>query len=204
MSGIVNMSRREFLMAGAAFGGSFVLGFPLSPNKPSQSGALPPNWTFMPNAFIRIAQDDTVTIIVNKSEMGQGVYTSLPMIVAEELDADWSKIRVESAPVNPAYNHTEWGVQGTGGSTSVRTSWKQLATAGATARAMLIAAAARTWKVDPSTCRTEKGFVVHEPSAKRLSYGQLVKEADLHGASRKSESKKSKKLHLDRAPCSTP
>jgi isoquinoline 1-oxidoreductase beta subunit len=176
MSGIVNVSRREFLMAGAAFGGSFVLGFPLSPNKPSQSGALPPNWTFMPNAFIRIAQDDTVTIIVNKSEMGQGVYTSLPMIVAEELDADWSKIRVESAPVNPAYNHTEWGVQGTGGSTSVRTSWKQLATAGATARAMLVAAAARTWKVDPSACRAEKGFIIDESSTKRLSYGQLVKE----------------------------
>jgi isoquinoline 1-oxidoreductase beta subunit len=177
MSGIVNMSRREFLMAGAAFGGSFVLGFPLAPNSSSQSGTLPPNRTIMPNAFIRIALDETVTIIVNKSEMGQGVYTSLPMIVAEELDADWSSIRVESAPVNPAYNHTEWGVQGTGGSTSIRTSWKQLATAGASARAMLIAAAARTWKVDPSTCRTEKGFVVHEPSAKRLSYGQLVKEA---------------------------
>jgi len=177
MSGIVNMSRREFLMAGAAFGGSFVLGFPLTTTSSSQSGTLPPNRTVMPNAFIRIAPDETVTIIVNKSEMGQGVYTSLPMIVAEELDADWSSIRVESAPVNPAYNHTEWGIQGTGGSTSVRTSWKQLATAGASARAILIAAAARTWKVDPSTCKTEKGFVIHEPSAKRLSYGQLVKEA---------------------------
>jgi isoquinoline 1-oxidoreductase beta subunit len=177
MSGVVNVSRREFLMAGAAFGGSFVLGFPLTAGKPGQPGSLPASKSFMPNAFIRIAQDDTVTIIVNKSEMGQGVYTSLPMIVGEELDADWSTIRVESAPVNPAYNHTEWGIQGTGGSTSVRTSWKQLATAGATARAMLVAAAAKAWKVDPSTCRTEKGFVIHEPSAKKLSYGQLVKDA---------------------------
>ncbi len=80
MNGIVNMSRREFLMAGAAFGGSFVLGFPLTPGNPSRSDAFSPNRTFMPNAFIRIAQDDTITIIVNKSEMGQGVYTSLPMI----------------------------------------------------------------------------------------------------------------------------
>lgn len=177
MSTIVNMSRREFLMAGAAFGGSFVLGFPLTTDKPLQASSPPPQKKFMPNAFIRIAQDDTITIIVNKSEMGQGVYTSLPMIITEELDADWSKIRVEPAPVNLAYNHTEWGVQGTGGSTSVRTSWRQFATAGATARAMLVAAAAKTWKVDPSTCTTEKGSVIHEPSARRFSYGQLVHEA---------------------------
>lgn len=176
MRGIVNMSRREFLMAGATFGGGFVLGFPLSAERPRQSGGPPTVRSFMPNAFIRISGDDTITIIVNKSEMGQGVYTSLPMIVAEELDGDWSRIRVESAPVNPVYNHTEWGVQGTGGSTSVRTSWKQLATAGATARAMLMAAAARRWKVDPSACVTEKGFVVHERSGRKVSYGQLVQE----------------------------
>jgi isoquinoline 1-oxidoreductase beta subunit len=177
MNGIVNMSRREFLMAGAVMGGSFVIGFPLTTEKSSQSGNLPSQKNFMPNAFIRISQDETITIIVNKSEMGQGVYTSLPMIVAEEMDTDWARVRVESAPVNPAYNHTEWGVQGTGGSTSVRTSWKQLATAGATARAMLVEAAAKVWKVDSASCMTAKGFVIHEQTGKRLSYGQLVQEA---------------------------
>lgn len=177
MKEIVNVSRRQFLMAGATFGGSLVLGFPLSPKNPPRTGVTPLKSVFVPNAFIRISPDDTITIIVNKSEMGQGVYTSLPQILADELDADWTKIRVEAAPVHPAYNHTEWGVQGTGGSTSVRTSWKQFAQAGATARAMLIAAAAGMWKVDPETCRTEKGNVIHDKTGKRASYGQLASKA---------------------------
>ena len=102
----------------------------------------------MLNPFVRIASDETVTIIVNHSEMGQGVYTSLPMLLAEELECDWSKIVVEPAPVDPSYNHTQWGVQGTGGSTSVSSEWERLRKVGATVREMLIAAAADTWKVD--------------------------------------------------------
>jgi len=131
----------------------------------------------MPNAFIRIGTDDIVTIIVNKSEMGQGVYTSLPMLVAEELEVDWSKIRFEAAPVDPAYNHTQWGMQGTGGSTSVWSEWERLRKAGATARAMLVNAAADIWKVNPASCRAEKGFVIHNPTQRKISYGKLVEKA---------------------------
>jgi isoquinoline 1-oxidoreductase beta subunit len=118
-----------------------------------------------------------VTIIVNKSEMGQGVYTSLPMLVAEELEVDWKKIRVEAAPVDPAYNHTQWGVQGTGGSTSVWSEWDRLRKAGAAARMMLINAAAEIWKVDPASCRAEKGFIIHQGTGQRISYGKLAEKA---------------------------
>jgi len=131
----------------------------------------------MPNAFIRISTDDRVTIIVNKSEMGQGVYTSLPMLVAEELEVDWTKIKVEAAPVDSAYNHTQWGIQGTGGSTSVWSEWERLQKVGATARWMLIQAAADIWKVDPTSCRAEKGFVIHDATQRRISYGKLVEKA---------------------------
>ena len=114
--------------------------------------------------------------------MGQGVYTALPMLVAEELDADWSKVRVEPAPVDPVYNHTAFGMQATGGSTSTWSEWERLRNAGATARAMLIAAAAETWKVDPKTCRTENSQVIHPDSGRRLSYGQLAEKASTMNA----------------------
>lgn len=178
MSG-AEMKRRAFLKAGAALGGGLLISLyvpewalassvealPLSP--------LPPG-TFIPNAFIRVGADDNVTIIVNKSEMGQGVYTSLPMLVAEELEADWSKIKVEAAPVDPAYNHTVFGIQMTGGSTSTASEWDRLRKAGATARVMLIAAAAQNWKVDPESLHAEKGFVIHSASKKRASFGSLA------------------------------
>ncbi len=176
MSEVINisLSRRDFLKAGALVGGGLILGFCFHG---SLSMAETQSSTFVPNAFIRIGTDDTVTIIVNHSEMGQGVYTSLPMLVNEELQADWRKIRIEAAPVDPAYNHTEWGVQGTGGSTSVRTEWQRLSRVGATARVMLIAAAADIWKVDPSSCRVEKGIVIHDEAKRKLSYGQLTERA---------------------------
>ena len=115
-------------------------------------------------------------MIVNKSEMGQGVYTSLPMLVAEELACDWNKVHVEAAPVAPIYNHTGFGTQLTGGSTSVASEWERLRTVGATAREMLIEAAADTWKVSKSSCRAEKGVIIHT-SGKKLSYGQLAGKA---------------------------
>jgi isoquinoline 1-oxidoreductase beta subunit len=171
-----DMKRRDFLKTGAALGGGLLIGFYL----PELSGAEqtdPAKQTFAPNAFIRIGTDDSVTIIVNKSEMGQGVYTSLPMLVAEELEADWSRIRVESAPVDPAYNHASFGIQMTGGSTSVNSEWERLRNAGAMARMMLITAAAQTWKVDPQSCRAERGHVIHAASNRRLSFGALADTA---------------------------
>jgi len=172
-----SMNRRNFLKTGAVLSGGLIIGFYL-PRIGRPSEAAPPSTsTFAPNAFIRIGTDDSVTILVNKSEMGQGVYTSLPMMVAEELEADWSKVRIESAPVAPAYNHTVFGIQMTGGSTSVWSSWEQLRKAGATARTLLIAAAAQTWGVREETCRAENGEVIHMPSGQRLSYGALASRA---------------------------
>src|SRR4029077_7754238 len=110
------------------------------------------------------------------SEMGQGVHTAIPMLVAEELDADWSRGRVEQAGVEQAFDNPICGMQATGGSTSVRGHWEPMRKAGATARAMLIAAAAETWKVDASECSTEKGAVLHK-SGKKMSYGQLAPKA---------------------------
>jgi isoquinoline 1-oxidoreductase beta subunit len=177
MNEILNLSRRDFLKTSTLAGGGLVLGVYLPRLGNPAEAAQQKRRTFAPNAFVRIGTDGSVTVIVNHSEMGQGVYTGLPMIVAEELDADWSKVRAEAAPVDPAYNHTLFGIQATGGSTSTWTEWERLRKAGATARAMLIAAAAETWKVDPATCRAEKGHILHPASRRRLSYGSLVEKA---------------------------
>ena len=175
MNGIVNMSRRDFLKTGALLGGGLILGFSIEPERSTSEASNKPA-RFVPNAFIRIGDDDSVTIIVNKSEMGQGVYTSLPMLVAEELEADWSKIRIKPAPVDHEYDHTQWGpIQGTGGSSSVKSEWERLSKVGAAARMMLIAAAADIWKVNPDKCRAEKSFVIGPDQ--RLSYGQLAEKA---------------------------
>ena len=128
---------------------------------------------FAPNAFIRIGTDDIVTVIVNKSEMGQGVYTSLAL-AAEELEADWSKVRYQSAPLDPAYNHLVFGIQMTGGSTSTATEFDRFRKAGATARVMLIGAAAQNWNVDPSSLQAENSFVIHSASGRRASFGSLA------------------------------
>lgn len=177
MSEIINMSRRDFLKTGAMLGGGLILGFSLPFHEQTAAAAARPGEPFMPNAFIRIGTDDTVTMIVNHSEMGQGVYTSLPMMVAEELECDWKKVRIEPAPVDPAYNNPAFGAQGTGGSTSVWSEWDRLRKVGASARVMLVNAAAETWKVDPSSCKAEEGFVIHIPTKKKLSYGQLAEKA---------------------------
>jgi isoquinoline 1-oxidoreductase beta subunit len=173
MSEIRKISRREFLKTGAAFGGGLVLACHI-PSLGSAGAAT--GSTITPNAFLRIAADGTITIIINKSEMGQGIYTSLPMLVAEELECDWSKIRVEAAPVAPVYNHTTFGLQVTGGSSSVWSEWERLSKAGAAAREMLISTAAKKWKVNRSACRVENG-VVSGPAGKRLTYGELAAEA---------------------------
>ena len=175
MNGIINLSRRDFLKTSALAGGGLILGFHLPPGD-FVSVATAPAARFAPNAFIRVSRDGAVTFIVNKSEMGQGVYTSLPMLIAEELECDWKSIRVEAAPVDPVYNHTAFGIQVTGGSTSVWSEWERLSKAGATAREMLITAAAKIWKVNPASCRAENGRVIHE-SGKKLTYGELADKA---------------------------
>ena len=132
---------------------------------------------FAPNAFVRIAPDESITVIANHSEMGQGIYTSLPMLLNEELEADWSKIKVEAAPVDAAYNHTVFGLQMTGGSTTTPSEWERFRKMGAVARLMLIEAAAQKWNVPAGSCHVEKGFVIHAPSGKKTSYGSLAEAA---------------------------
>lgn len=174
-------TRRSFLYASGAVGAGLLLGFYLPPTSRVEAATSPANLTLplpKPNAFIRILPDNTVTIIVHKAEMGQGVYTSLPMILVEELEADWEKIRIESAPVHPDYYHTVWkDYQGTGASTSISSTWDQLRLAGATAREMLIAAAAITWDVSPKSCVAEKSYILHPASDRRLSFGELAERA---------------------------
>jgi isoquinoline 1-oxidoreductase beta subunit len=171
-------SRRKFLQTTAAIGGGLVIGFHLPAfAKQIRNIGVPAAENFAPNAFVRIGKDNMITVIVNHSEMGQGTYTSLPMIIADELDADWNKVKFEAAPVDPVYNHPGFGMQGTGGSTSTWVEWDRFRNAGATGRYLLIAAAAQTWNVDPSTLRTEKGFVIHSSSGRKISYGELVDKA---------------------------
>jgi len=173
MTGIINISRREFLKAGALAGGGLLLGFYLPGGQmPLAAEAA----LYYPNAFIRIGSDESVTIMVNKSEMGQGVYTSIPMLVAEELECDWSTVRAEPAPVAPVYNNLATGMQMTGGSTSIKSEWERMREVGAAAREMLIAAAAETWKVDAGACRAENGRIIHT-GGQSLSYGQLAEKA---------------------------
>lgn len=183
MHAIDNLGRRTFLKAGAALGAGLTLGFYLPPGRAARQTAASTTASFAPNAFLRIAPDNTVTVLVKHLEMGQGVYTGLPMLVAEELEVPWEQVRVESAPANAKlYGNLSWGgtAQGTGGSTSLTNSWDQLRQAGATAREMLIAAAAALWQVEPGALKAENGVVVHSPSQRRASYGELaVKAAEL-------------------------
>src|SRR5260221_1704019 len=131
---------------------------------------------FKPNAYLRVAANDRVTVVVGLSEMGQGVHTAIPQLVAEELDADWRRVRVEQAPVDAAFENPLFHTQATGGSTSVNGHWGPMRKAGPAAREMLIAAAAQTWKVDAAECRTENGAVVHK-SGKSLPYGRRAAAA---------------------------
>jgi isoquinoline 1-oxidoreductase beta subunit len=171
------IERREFLKLTMGAGGGLLIGFYL-PNG-MRARAASTAAVFAPNAFVRIAADETVTVVVNHSEMGQGVFTSLPMLLADELDADWTKLKFEPAPVDPVYNHPIYGVQMTGGSTSTWSSFDQFRKAGAVARAVLVAAAAQEWKVEPEKCRTANGFVIGPGNHVRRSYGALVAKASL-------------------------
>ncbi len=160
------ISRREFVGTSAGL----VIAFHLPPRARAASTAA----DFSPNAWLRVSADGLVTLTVDKSEMGQGSQTGLAMMLAEELEADWSQVRLGPVPENPA----GWSRRmSTGGSTAIRTSWEPLRKAGAAAREMLIDAAAATWKVDRAACQAERGAVVHASSKRRLTYGKLVAKA---------------------------
>jgi len=162
---VLGLTRREFVAAGVAAGAGLVVGFYLP-----HGGAR--KEVFSPNAYVRITPDNKITIVVARSEMGQGVRTALPMILAEELEADWKQIEIEQAGASTLY-----GDQTTGGSASVRTTWDPMRKAGAAAREMLISAAALTWGVGRASCTAESGSIVHAASKRRLSYGELVGKA---------------------------
>jgi isoquinoline 1-oxidoreductase beta subunit len=171
MNTLKNPSRRTFLKTGAALGGGLVIGVTL-PEAFAKSAVT----TSMPNAWIRIGSDNTVTILCARSEMGQGVVMAMPTLVAEELEVDLNKIKVEFAPPGEVYINEMLGGQITGGSTSVRDGWDKLRIAGAKARIMLTEAAAQKWGVDASKCVARNGSVTG-PGGKKASYGQLARAA---------------------------
>ena len=176
---MAELSRRSLLASGLA--GGLVLAFHI-PVRATDAAVEPPDdvaGQFAPNAFIRIDHSGRTILIMPQVEMGQGVYTSIPMILAEELDADFSKVVLEHAPPNDRlYANPMLGYQVTGNSNSVRSFWKPLRTAGATARAMLIQAAAEQWGVEPASCTAADGEVVHGETGRKLSYGALVDAAN--------------------------
>jgi isoquinoline 1-oxidoreductase beta subunit len=173
------MSRRTFLKASTAAGGGLLLSFSLPAlMRNAEATAIPTANTFAPNAFIRIDRQGRVTLVVHQVEMGQGTYTSLPMLLAEELEVDLAEVHLEHAPPDDKlYANPVLGFQVTGGSTSVRGAWEPLRRAGAAARSMLVSAACATWKVDANSCRAEKGQVIHVSTGRQLNYGVLVDKA---------------------------
>ena len=173
------VSRREFLVAGAAAGGGLLIGWHVQAGpRVLARAASATQSAFAPNAFIRIGRDGRVTTVMPQVEMGQGVYTSLPMLIAEELEVELDQVQLEHAPPNvKLYGNPALGDQLTGGSTSVRAFHEPLRRAGATARTMLVAAAAQTWNVDPSSCQAHRGVVTHAPTGRKLAYGALADKA---------------------------
>ena len=177
----LKLSRREFLKVTGAVGGGLLIGIQLSgcEEKPATSATAttpptPATTDFNPNVWLTIAPDDSIHIRVASSEMGQGVMTSLPMLIAEELDADWNKVQAEFAPINPAFANPIFGRQQTGGSTAIRGYWKLLREAGAVGRELLLSAAAQTWGVTAQDCEANNSQVIHSVTGNRLSYGELA------------------------------
>src|SRR6267142_2444534 len=176
-SGSANaLSRRRFLRAAAAAGGGLMLSLRL-PLAGSDVAAADDG--FVPDAFVRIGTDGQVLLTMPYVEMGQGTYTSIPMLIAEELEVDLSQVRLEHAPPNEKLygNPLLGGIQATGNSNAVRASWQPLRQAGATARTMLVAAAAKRWNVDPGSCRAQSSEVLHALTGRRVRYGELAADA---------------------------
>ena len=173
------LSRRAFLQAGAAAGGGLMLSLrlPFADGDAEATGA----GGFMPNAFIRIEGDGQIVLTMPYVEMGQGTYTSIPMLIAEELEVDLKQVRLEHAPPNEKLygNPLLGGIQATGNSNAIRAAWQPLRQAGAIARTMLVSAAAKRWNVDPASCRAQSGEVLHAPTGRRIKYGELAADAAL-------------------------
>ncbi|MEA2712578.1 MAG: isoquinoline 1-oxidoreductase subunit beta [Gemmatimonadales bacterium] len=175
------VSRRNFVVVLASAGGGLLLGCRVGDRlqgKSSTAATAAEPAIFAPNAFVRIGRDGRVTMIVGQVEMGQGMYTSMPMLIAEELEVPLDQVRVEHAPPDDKlYANPLVGFQMTGASSSVKMLYEPLRKAGATARIMLVTAAAQRWKVDPASCQAAKGIVTHPPTGKKLSYGELANAA---------------------------
>jgi len=169
------ISRRDFLRTSVLSGAGLVIAFyvPVKARAAAPAHAKPP---LLPNAFVRVAPDGSVTILLAHSEMGQGIWTTLAMLVAEELECDWAQVRVEHAPAAPVYAHTAMGIQMTGGSTTTWSEFDRYRTVGAMARDMLVRAAAQRWKVAPDRLRAERGHVIH--GTRKASYGELAAAAE--------------------------
>jgi isoquinoline 1-oxidoreductase subunit beta len=168
------LSRRGFLQVGAAAGGGLMLSFSLPFGNREANAAD----AFVPNAFIRIGSDGQIVLIMPYVEMGQGTYTSIPMLIGEELEVDLKQVRLEHAPPNEKlYANPLLGVQATGNSNAIRGAWQPLRQAGAAARTMLVAAAAKKWNVDPASCRAQSGEVLHPPTGRSIKYGALAADA---------------------------
>jgi isoquinoline 1-oxidoreductase beta subunit len=173
------LNRRSFLKVGATGAAGLLIGFYFHVDAELLAAAAETKASapVVFNAWIHVGTDDYVTILIDKSEMGQSILTGLAMIAADELDCDWTKVRTEFAPADKVYINPRFGVQGTGGSSGTPTSWNPLRKASATARAMLLQAAAQKWGVDASTCRAENGAILHETSKRRATYGSLAEAA---------------------------
>ncbi len=172
-----HLTRRSFLQVGAAAGGGLMLSLRL-PFATGEAKAADAN-DFAPNAFIRIGGDGQIVLTMPYVEMGQGTYTSIPMLIAEDLEVDLKQVRLEHAPPNEKLygNPLLGGIQATGNSNAIRASWQPLREAGAIARTMLVSAAAKRWNVDPASCRAQSGEVLHTPTGRSIQYGELVADA---------------------------
>ncbi len=166
----MQINRRSFLRVTSLAGGGMLLGLYVKPKASAQFGAGP---TPEPNNFIRIAPDGTVTIMAKDPEVGQGIKTMLPMLIAEELDVDWKMVKIEQTD----FDDTKYSLQIAGGSTGTPNNWNPMRQVGAAGRQMLITAAAKTWNVPESECTTASGRVMHGPSNRSLGYGELAAKA---------------------------
>ncbi len=169
------LNRRSFLKTAAASATGLLVGFYFHGDVDALAATA--DASVVLNAWIHVGSNDLVTILIDKSEMGQSILTGLAMIAADELDCDWTKVRTEFAPADKVYTNPRFGVQGTGGSSGTPTSWNPLRKASATARAMLLEAAAQKWGVNASECRAENGAIVHNPTKRTLTYGSLAESA---------------------------
>ena len=184
-------TRRGFLKsAGTVSAVALTIGFEWTgpARRAAAAMASSPGGVFSPNAFLRIGADDSVTVIAKHLEMGQGSYTGIATIVAEELDADWSRVRVESAPADAKrYGNLALGnIQGTGGSSAMANSWTQLREAGGKARAMLLSAAAKGWHVPLAELSVSQGIVYHAGSKRQATFGSLREDGGLIARTRNS------------------